>query len=185
MSAPTAFWPDNLPAELRQGLLNEAKARDPVTARRAALLDLLWNEAYLAAAGLISRTEWIVGRGCFGKAPTATLKRDLRALKSVLAASGWDLRYSRRPEHRGYYVPGRPELAPEIASAIKASLSDLDPYQIRLAQRLTPAQRVQQAGRLSDQLRMMAVRRRLTENPGLTLREAHQETMRSYERWGG
>ena len=82
-----------LPVELRLGLLQDAQARDPVTARRAALLELLWNESYLSAAGLISRTEWVVGRGCFGKAPAATLKRDLRALKVVLAANGWQLRF--------------------------------------------------------------------------------------------
>jgi hypothetical protein len=76
-------------------------------------------------------------------------------------------------------------LAPEIAANIRAGMSDVDPYQIELACRLTPAQRVQQAGKLSDQLRMMAVRRRLTENPGLTLREAHREVMRSYEQLGG
>jgi hypothetical protein len=174
-----------LPVELRLGLLQDAQARDPVTARRAALLELLWNEAYLSAAGLISRTEWVVGRGCFGKAPAATLKRDLRALKAVLAANGWQLRYSRRPGRRGYYLRGRPELAPEIAANIRAGMSDIDPYQVELASRLTPAQRVQQAGELSDQLRMMAVRRRLAENPSLTLREAHREVMRSYERWGG
>lgn len=82
--------------------------RDVVTARRAALLELLWNEGYLLAAGLVTRTEAVVGRGCFGKAAAATLKRDLRALKTVLAARGWNLRFSRRAGCSGYYMPAVP-----------------------------------------------------------------------------
>jgi hypothetical protein len=174
-----------LPVELRLGLLQDAQARDTVTARRAALLELLWNEANLTGTGLISRTEWVVGRGCFGKASTASLKRDLRALKAVLAASGWQLRFSRRPGRRGYYIPGRPELAPEIAANIRAGMSDVDPYQVELASRLTPAQRAKQAGMLSDQLRMMAVRRLMNERQHLSLPEAHREVMRRYEQLGG
>lgn len=162
-----------------------AQVRAVVTARRAALLELLWNEGYLLAAGLVTRTEAVVGRGCFGKAAAATLKRDLRALKTVLAAQGWNLRFSRRAGHSGYYIAGRPELATEIAAAIRASLSDLDQHQLKLAQRLTPAQRVQQAGQLSDQLRWMAVRRLLAEHPDMSPRNAHHAVMQRYEQLGG
>jgi hypothetical protein len=177
--------PYQLPVDLRLGLLQEAQARDLVTARRAALLALIWHESFLPAAGLMARIEAIVGRGCFGKAATATLKRDLRAVRAILAAQGLALRFSRRPGRRGYYIPGRPELAPELIAAIRAGMSDLDPHQIELARLLTPAQRVQQAGRLSDQLRAMAVRRLMAERPGLTPGEAQREVLRRYERLGG
>ena len=99
--------PYQLPVDLRLGLLQEAQERDLVTARRAALLGLIWHESFLSATGLMARTEAVVGRGCFGKAAAATLKRDLRALKSVLASNGFALRFSRRAGRRGYFIPGR------------------------------------------------------------------------------
>ncbi len=149
------------------------------------LLSLVWRESFLSKAGLMARTEALLGRGCFGKAAEATFRRDMHALKAILDSCGFGLKFSRRSGRGGYYIPGRPELAPELAEAIRAAISDVDPFQIEMATQLTPADRVQQAGRLSDGLRRMALRRLMAEQPGLTLRKAHQEVMHRYYQLGG
>jgi hypothetical protein len=173
-----------LPIDLRLGLLTDAISRDLVTARRSTLLKLVWQESYLSGAGLISRTEAVVGRGCFGAAAAATFRRDIRALKALLSRAGFKLRFSRQAGRGGYYVVGRPELAPELAEMIRAGMQDVDAKQVALAARLTPADRVQQAARLSDGLRRMAVRRLLGERPGLDLKEAYREVSHRYDQLG-
>ena len=174
-----------LPVELGLALLKEAAARDPVTARRMALLSILWQEGFLTAIGLMARAEALVGRGCFGQASVATFRRDMRALKYVLAEAGHTLRFSRRVGQGGYYVAGRPALAPELAASIHASVADVDAHQIELAGQLTPADRVRQAGLLSDGLRNMAVRRLLAERPSLTPQAAQWEVLHRYHQLGG
>ena len=173
-----------LPTDLRLGLLEDAIERDVVTARRSTLLRLVWQESFLSGAGLIARTEAVVGRGCFGAAAAATFRRDIRALKALLKRSGFSLRFSRRAGRGGYYVVGRPALAPGLAANIEAGLRDVDPQQVALAARLTPADRVQQAARLSDGLRRMAVRRLLGERPGLDLKAAYREVAHRYDQLG-
>lgn len=175
----------SIPAELRLALLSDDLARDIVTARRAVLLSLVWQESFLSKVGLMARTQALLGRGCFGKAAEATFRRDMRALKAVLDSCGFGLKFSRWSGRSGYYIPGRPELAPELAESIRAAIGDVDPLQIERASRLTPAERVQQAGRLSDGLRRMALRRLMAEQPGLTLRKAQQEVMHRYYQLGG
>ncbi len=173
-----------LPTELGRALLHEAATRDMVTARRWVLLSVVWCEAYLSAAGLMSRVRAVLGAGCFGQADVAAFRRDMRAIKVVLQSAGRTLKFSRRPEQGGYYVQGRPPLDPELAQSIRSALSDLDLRQIELAGRLSAAQRVWQAGRLSDQLRRMAVRRLRRERPNLSLLEARREVLDRYEQRG-
>jgi hypothetical protein len=176
---------NSVPADIWLALLSDDLARDIVTARRAVLLLLVWQESFLSKAGLMARTEARLGRGCFGKAAEATFRRDMHGLKAVIDSCGFGLKFSRRGGRGGYYIPGRPELAPELAEAIRAAISDVDPLQIEVARQLTPADRVQQVGRLSDGLRRMALRRLMAEQPGLTLRKAHQEVMHRYYQLGG
>jgi hypothetical protein len=170
----------SLPVDLRLSLLEEDLARDLVTARRSALLALVWQESFLSSAGLMLRTEAAVGAGCFGKAATATFRRDMRALKAVLATRDYRLMFSRRTGRAGYYISGRPELSPELAETLRNAASDVDPKQIMLAGRLSPAERVQQAGLLSDGARRLAVRRLMAERPDLSLPQAQQEVLHRY-----
>jgi hypothetical protein len=175
----------SLPLALHLGLLEDAIYRDGVTARRSTLLRILWQESFLSGAGLVTRTEAIVGRGCFGTAAAANFRRDIHALKAILKRAGFSLRFSRRAGRGGYYIAGRPDLAPELARLIQAGMRDVDARQMELAARLTPAQRVRQAGQLSDGLRRMAVRRLLAERAGLSLQEAHREVAQRYDQFGG
>jgi hypothetical protein len=174
-----------LPATLRLGLLEDAQSRDLVTARRAALLTIIWQEGFLSGPGLMARTEALTKAGCFGKSAGATFRRDIRALKVILARAGFHLRFSRQVGRAGYYIAERTELAPELAQRIKGAVQDVDARQVVLASRLTPAARLRQAGRLSDGLRRLAVRRLMAERPVLTLPEAYREVAQRYGELGG
>ena len=56
----------SLPALMKDSLLHDAMQRDITTARRVALLEILWNERYLTRAQLIARVELWLCQNCFG-----------------------------------------------------------------------------------------------------------------------
>ena len=146
----THSWDEWL-AELR------ARARvDRAGARQSALAHLIWREAFLTRPGLITRVQDLLGRDCFGATPRATLRRDLLRVRAILAQAGHRLARSRR----GYFVPGRPLLDEHLQKLIAGSVAEVDPRQIAIYRRLTPAQRVWQAAHLSDGLRQANERRK-------------------------
>ena len=148
-----------LPMHEWRPMLEALAARDLPAARRAALLRLVWRESYLPREGLIFRVEWLLGRGCFGQNPRRTFYRDMRHVRQVLAVAGHRLRYSRRRGQEGYYVEGRPLLDERLARLIAGSVAEVDPGQISIYRRLSPAQRVWQLAHLSDWLRAANLRR--------------------------
>jgi len=167
----------HLPEAVIQSALDESFQRDPVTARRLTRLTLLWGENYQMQASLISRTEARLGQGCFGKASALAFRRDMQAVKLILAAGGQSLRYSRKAESPGYYIEGRPELAPEVMRPIHGAAQELDPRQIGVFARLAPSQRLRLAARLTDDLMTMAVRQLQQQRPELTRLQAQQEVL--------
>jgi hypothetical protein len=177
--------PASIPASLWLALLRDDLRRDPVTARRAALVSLIWCEAFLSKEGLMARVEAVLGRGCFGRAAEATFQRDMRAIKQALATTNHQLKFARRSGSTGYYIQDRPPLEPEFAAHVRAAMAEVDAHQIEIQKRLAPAARVRQAGQLSDGLRRMAVRRWQTRKPDLPLASAHREVMRRYDQLGG
>ncbi|TAK13034.1 MAG: hypothetical protein EPO32_06675 [Anaerolineae bacterium] len=131
-------------------LLDDATARDIVTARRACLLSILWRQRGLARPALMRRVEAELGRGCFGeKAWEDTFQRDMKAVKRALRAAGHELTYSRTKGSEGYVLRGEPRLHPQVQAAIHGALAEIDPRQIRVYARLTPAQRFQQGAAIS------------------------------------
>ena len=181
MSSATEF---PLPVELRLALLDDAAARDIVTARRSILLRIIWQESFLSGAGLVYRTEAVVGRGSFGASAMATFRRDIRALKGLLKQAGFTLRFSRTAGRSGYYVVGRPDLAPELVTLIEAGMQDVDLKQIEMAANLSPGDRVWQAAQLSDGLFRMAVHRLQQERPDMGAREAYWKVRHAYDERG-
>jgi hypothetical protein len=174
-----------VPPNLWLGLLTVELRHNRALARRVVLASLLWREACLSAEGLMARTRALAGADCFGTAATAAFRRDMRAVKAALASSGYHLAYARRRGSQGYYIADRPSLAPEVAAAIQGAAAEVDRRQIEIARRLAPAVRLQQAGRLSDGLRRMAVERLRQRRPGLTLATAHREVLSHYHGLGG
>ena len=172
----------HLPGAVIQAALEESCQRDPVTARRLTLLNLLLRESHQRQASLISRTEARLGRGCFGQAAALAFRRDMQAVKLILAAGGQTLRYGRKAESAGYYIEGRPELAPEITRAIHGAAQELDPHQIAVFAHLAPGQRLRLAVRLTADLLAIAVHRLQQERPELTRLAAQREVLhRAYQ----
>lgn len=142
---PFAAWLQNL---------RELARQDLTSARRCVLLRLVWQESFLTRAGLISRVEDLLGRGCFRKngSPASTFYRDMSAVRRALQEAGQGLAYSRRPAKPGYYVPGRPTLDESLVRMITGAKAEVDEKQIYISRQLRPQDRIRQAAYLSDWL---------------------------------
>ena len=167
-----------LPREIWQEFLHQTARTNPPAARRMALLSLLWSESFLSRQALIARVEALSGVGCFGKHPLLTFARDIKFVRDVLKAAGHQLRYSRRTEQPGYYIPGRPLLDPHLVKVIHAAVDEVDPEQVAIYARLSPAQRMHQGASLSDYLRQQAARLIMRDNPEFDEAEANREALR-------
>ena len=156
-------------------LLQDAMQRDITTARRVALLKILWNERYLTRAQLMARVEYSLGRNCFGtSAWEDTFYRDMRVVKQAFQAAGYRLEYSRNKKRRGYYLQGQAVLSEEFRQIVKASAAEVDQRQIDIYHRLPSAARFRQGSAISDTARDVVAYRILEENPDLTPQEARQ-----------
>lgn len=132
-------------------LLMDAAGRDLVTARRKNLLEILYHERYLTRAQLRYRVEDFLGKGCFGtSAWEDVFYRDMRVVKKAFQAAGYDMAYSRKNNYPGYYLRGEDAISPELAIRIAGSVADVDPQQMAVTRKLTPAERVQQGFALTD-----------------------------------
>ncbi len=163
-------------------VLRDAIQRDRATARRAALLEILWNERYLTRAQLIARVEYKLGRNCFGiSAWEDTFYRDMRVVKQAFQAANHLLEYNRSRNNPGYYLRGEPALSPEFSKMLKASAAEADQRQIDIYQQLPPSARFQQGCAISDTARHVVAYRIRQENPKLTPQKAQQLALqRSY-----
>ncbi len=175
----------NMPEAVWLALAHEATGRDLTTARRTLLLTQLWQENYQRQAGLVACVRYRLGLGCFGANSELTFRRDMQAVKAILAAAGYGLKYSRRPAKPGYYIPGRPDLAPETLQAIRGAVQEVDLRQIEIWRQMTPAQRVRLAMRLSADMLSMAVQRLMQERPALDRRAARREVLHRYYQLNG
>ncbi len=156
-------------------ILHDAMQRDITTARRAALLQILWNERHLTRAQLIARVEYRLGRNCFGtSAWEDTFYRDMRLVKQAFQAANYQLEYSRTKGNAGYFLRGQPTLSPEFKQMVNASIAEVDPRQIDIYRQLSPAARFQQGCAISDTARNVVAYRIRQENPELTVQEANQ-----------
>jgi hypothetical protein len=156
-------------------ILHDAIQRDITTARRAALLQILWNERYLTRTQLIARVEYRLGRNCFGiSAWEDTFYRDMRVVKQAFQADGHLLEYNRSKERLGYCLHGQPALSPEFKRLVSASAAEADQRQIDIYQQLPAAARFRQGCSISDTARKVVAYRIRQENPDLTPQEANQ-----------
>lgn len=165
-----------LPSSKAIGVLfQDAIERDITTARRAALLRILWNERFLTRSQLITRVEYQFGRNCFGvSAWEDTFFRDMRVVKQAFQAAGLVLEYSRNKEKCGYYVQEQAALSFEFKQMIKASTAEVDQRQIDIYRKLSPAARFKQGCVISNTARNVVAYRIRQENPKLTSQEAQK-----------
>lgn len=154
-------------------LLHDVMQRDITTARRVALLAILWNERYLTRAQLIARVEFRLGKNCFGiSAWEDTFYRDMRFVKQAFEAAGYRLLYSRNKQQPGYYLDGQPALSPEIKQVLRSSAAEVDQQQIDVYCTLSFAERFYQGCSISDTARNVVAYRIRQDNPKLSAVEA-------------
>jgi hypothetical protein len=124
------------------------------TARRAALLEIVWHERFLTRAQLMARVGRRLGKNCFGtSAWEDTFYRDMYVVKQAFKAAGFTLGYHRNKPQTGYYLEGQPPLSPELQQILRSSVAEVDPRQIEMYQKLTPADRFRQGCSISDTAR--------------------------------
>lgn len=165
----------SLPPKAREVILQDAVQRDLTTARRAALIELLWNERYLTRPQLIVRVEHKLGKGCFGKAAWEdSFYRDMRIVKQAFKAGGFHLAFSRNSQRGGYYLRDQPPLSPELSQLLKSCVSEVDPRQINIFHQMATADRFHQGCVISDTARHVVAYRILQENAGMTVAEANR-----------
>jgi hypothetical protein len=164
-------------------ILRDAIQRDLTTARRAMLLEILWQERYLTRAQLMARVEQRVGKNCFGaSAWEDTFYRDMYVVKQAFKAAGFILAYSRNKQLSGYYLEGQPALSPELQHILQSSIAEVDSRQIEIYQRLTPADRFRQGCSISDTARQVVAFRIRKENPKMSIQEANRLALqRAYQ----
>ena len=164
-----------LPVMLKDVILHDAIQRDVTTARRVALLEILWNERYLTRVQLIARVELSLGKNCFGvSAWEDTFYRDMRFVKQAFEAAGYRLLYSRNKQQPGYYLDGEPALSSEIKQVLKSSAEEVDQRQIDIYHKLSFAERFYQGCSISDTARRVVTYRIRQENPKLSLVAANR-----------
>ena len=165
----------SLPLVMKDNLLHDAIQRDITTARRATLLEILWNERYLTRAQLIARVELRLRKNCFGiLAWEDTFYRDMRFVKQAFEAAGYQLLYSRTRQQPGYYLAGQPALSSEIKQVLKGSAAEVDERQIEIYRKLSFAERFHQGCSISDTARKVVAYRIRQENPKLSIGEANR-----------
>lgn len=164
-----------LPTVMKDAVLHDVIQRDVTTARRLALLEILWHERYLTRAQLIARVELQLGKNCFGVAAWQdTFFRDMRFVKQAFEAAGYQLLYSRKKEQPGYYLDGQPALSSEFKQVLKGSAAEVDQRQIDIYRKLSFAERFNQGCSISDTARTVVAYRIRQENRRLTVAEANR-----------
>lgn len=169
----------SLPAKAREVVIQDAIQRDMTTARRSALLNLLWNERYLTREQLVARVELKLGKNCFGRSAWKdTFYRDMRVVKRAFHAAGYQLAFSRSKHRRGssdgYYLVGQPPISPQLKKILTGISSEVDPRQIEIYRRLSPADRFRQGCAVSDAARKVVSSRIRQQNPEMSLAEANR-----------
>jgi hypothetical protein len=160
---------------MKDALLQDAMQRDITTARRVAVLAILWHERYLTRSQLISRVELRLGKNCFGiSAWEDTFYRDMRFVKQALETAGYRLLYSRSKEQPGYYLDGQPALSSQFKQVLKGSAVEVDQRQTDIYRTLSFAERFHQGCSISDTARSVVAYRIRQENPKLSVVEANR-----------
>jgi hypothetical protein len=164
-----------LPTMMKDAILHDAIQRDITTARRVALLEILWHERYLTRSQFITRVELRLGKNCFGiSAWEDTFYRDMRFVKQAFETARYKLLYSRKKEQPGYYLDGQPALSSEFKQVLKGSAVEVDQRQIDIYRKLSFEERFHQGCSISDTARKVVAYRIRQENPRLSVAEANR-----------
>jgi hypothetical protein len=171
-----------LPPAALAALVQEALQRDRATARRVCLLSILWRERYLTRLQLVARVEALLGRGCFGsRAWDDTFYRDMRTVKEAFRAAGYTLAYSRSLSRPGYFLLHQPVLGVDLEKAIAGSIAEVDPAQIAIIHKRSPAERFQMGNSISNTAREVVAHRLRLRQPHISVQESKRLAL---QQWG-
>jgi hypothetical protein len=119
--------------------------------RRKHLLEFLYHQRYLTRKGLSWRLERTLGSDCsWWESSLLVFILDIWFVRKVFLAAGYKLGYSWKGERKGFYLRGEGEVSQELSIVISGAVSKVDPAQVEITRRLSPAQRVQQGLSLTD-----------------------------------
>jgi len=164
-----------LPAKSRELIIQDAIQRDMTTARRFALLNLIWNERFLIREQLVARIELKLGKNCFGRSAWEdNFYRDMRVVKQAFRAAGYQLAFSRSKHLSGYYLVDQPPLSLQLKNMLSSISSEVDPRQIKIYHQLSLAERFRQGCAVSDAARKIVAHQIRQQNPGMSLAEANK-----------
>lgn len=168
----------DVPNRANKVIFLDAIQRDPITARRAALVNILWHERYLTRDQLITRVELRLGKRIFGKtAWEDNFYRDMRLVKQAFSAAGMEIAYSRNPRQPGYYLVDQPAISNHLKVKVHHSLGEIDPRQMIIYHRASPAERFQQGCSTSNLARQTVAYRIRQGHPELDLAEASRRAL--------
>ena len=132
-------------------LLDKTSGGDAVKMRRKLLLRFLYNERYLTRRGLSCRLELVPGAYCTSwDLSWIVFVFDMWLVRKAFRAADYKLAYSWTGERQGFYLRGEGDLSPEFLRTIQGAVAKVDPRQVEITRRLTPAQRVQQGCSITD-----------------------------------
>lgn len=168
----------NIPPAAQEVMLQDAITRDRTTARRAMLVNILYQERYLTREQLIVRVEGQLGKDCFGvSAWQDTFYRDMRSVKQALHAAGYPLAYSRSLKRPGYFLRDRPAIGAGLSTILAGCVAEVDPSQMTIFQQLSFEQRFRQGCSISNLARQVVAHRIHQRNPQLSMAEAHCQAL--------
>lgn len=119
--------------------------------RRKHLLGFLYHQRYLTRKGLAWRLERTLGSNySWWDISLLVFILDMWFVRKAFLAAGYKLGYSRKGERKGFCLRGEGEVSRELSTVISGAVSEVDPAQIEITRRLSPAQRAQQGLSLTD-----------------------------------
>jgi hypothetical protein len=141
--------------------------------RRAALLKILLQERYLTSPQLRVRVQDQLGQTCFsGQYWTRAFFRDVRVVKTSLKESGLELKYSRNPMKKGYFLEGQGVVSKELSQIFKSSVAEVDSIQLSIFLKMTPADRFRLGCSVTDSARNAVAYRIRNKHPELSIEQA-------------
>jgi hypothetical protein len=164
----------SLPEKSREIVFSDAIQRDITTARRFALLNLIWHERFLIREQLVARIELKLGKYCFGRSAWKdNFYRDMRLVKQAFDAAGYQLAFSRRIRQGGFYLVDQPPISLQLKKILSSISAEVDPRQIEIYHRLSPADRFRQGCAVSDAARRVVSYRVRQQHPEMSEMEAN------------
>jgi len=118
--------------------------------RQSLIARMIWQVSYQSNTGLIENVAYLIGRRTWGENPRATLADDIWQLRHAFAKKRKRLTYNRKPGRRGFYIKGRPRLAPELERVIAQAFAEVNLARMAIFRKRTPAEKFAIAVKMTE-----------------------------------